>query len=314
MQRRDWLLVVGFLASGIGAIRQQSAEVLDISTAPTSFGTYDFDPGPMGLIITDQTGQVESVAGQAQRLGVKIGWYIFKLERHFPWSVYRWNAFKRAGYRFSVTFTDVRMRPQCQDYPIGWADSEGRSCFTYREKNMCSAYGTEGAGWTKCQWHQVGCTEQTFASVKNNDVTAAEACCACGGGWDPVGEATTSTTTTTTTTTRPTTQATTTTTESVTPPPEDKTGPEWACEDDDKWKDIYSYGCEHYESQDWCKFQHLRDFADKKGISAYDSCCACGGGHRYKKPEERIVQPQKSRAYDVAPSLGLLSALYFLAQ
>lgn len=79
------------------------------------------------------------------------------------------------------------LKPNCCDFP-GWADSEGKNCANYQYENV-ARFGTtfvcdgsvDGAVTEESKYKRFeGSNLRKFADALG--VTAADACCACGGG------------------------------------------------------------------------------------------------------------------------------------
>jgi len=141
----------------------------------------------------------------------------------------------------------------CQDV-AGWMDSEGDPCSLFELNSYCTKDGREGEGWDTCSWGSI----KNYADSKG--VTAFEACCACGGGSVP------------------------------TPSPPPAPTPASTCTDWSNWSDTEGSTCCTYSFSRYCTpdggegsgWDHsawgpITDYADDYG-SAYDACCACGGG------------------------------------
>mmetsp|Transcript_15805 Transcript_15805/g.45048 ORF Transcript_15805/g.45048 Transcript_15805/m.45048 type:complete len:751 (-) Transcript_15805:83-2335(-) len=139
----------------------------------------------------------------------------------------------------------------CTDEPLNWRDSEGDSCAKYAALKWCTPDGGYGSHWDEDDFGDFS----AFAGV--GGLTAAEACCSCGGGSDVAKH----------------------------------------CADDKSWQDKDGDSCDVYAEFAWCnstgqpgvgwhaeKWGTIASFADKNGKSALQACCACGGGSRVVAP------------------------------
>ena len=152
--------------------------------------------------------------------------------------------------------------PACSDHPLDWRSSEGDPCSIYDLNSYCTADGREGEGWNACAWGNI----TSYAG--KGGVTALDACCACGGG--------------TAAAPRP-------------PPPPPPPTPPSNCSDHPKnWRSSEGDACCVYQWNSYCtpqggegpSWDHkawgpISRYANKRGVSAIEACCACGGGrHR----------------------------------
>mmetsp|Transcript_39808 Transcript_39808/g.69955 ORF Transcript_39808/g.69955 Transcript_39808/m.69955 type:complete len:416 (-) Transcript_39808:65-1312(-) len=69
--------------------------------------------------------------------------------------------------------------PGCRDEE--WKSKSGRDCADYATDDLCTSRGTPGDGWLD-EWGD-------FKEEENNGMTAADACCICGGGLRETGPA-----------------------------------------------------------------------------------------------------------------------------
>merc|ERR1712151_443499 len=76
---------------------------------------------------------------------------------------------------------DVSVASACVSSP-SWADIEGDDCATYAAQLWCTKDARPGVGWHS-EWG-------TLNDFKADEMSALEACCACGGGTTPVKEVT----------------------------------------------------------------------------------------------------------------------------
>lgn len=147
---------------------------------------------------------------------------------------------------------------KCKDKPETWRSSEGDPCSIYDLNSYCSADGHEGKGWNICSWGSI----KDYADP--NGITALEACCACGGGTNP-----------------------------VTPAPPAPSSPHKCTDKPKTWRSsegdsCCTYGWDSYctpeggEGRSWdhAAWGPISDYADKNGISALQACCVCGGGSK----------------------------------
>lgn len=77
-------------------------------------------------------------------------------------------------------------RVRCTDMPANWRDLTGDFCFTYDWGEFCTQRGGYGRFWQQLKGGN-------FSNFARDNITAVQACCACGGGF----KFTTSTTTST---------------------------------------------------------------------------------------------------------------------
>lgn len=295
---------INSIMGNLEAVVTDVADVADVASGP-SLWRIQFDPIP-GMVIEHSTGRVTAVTGQAASKGVQTGWYVHKLDRYYPWSIYRWSSMISSGTAFAVTFAATPQTAfSCHNLPSKWVDSRGRGCSYYAEKQMCTSYGTEGPGFPRCRSWNLFCSEKTLDSFAYDGANAAEACCSCGGGWDPEGEADlpsapptkppaqtiadTVAATTVGTTSQPSATASTTEQSTIGVPVvvcnrEKPSSGIWTCADKQDWRDSLGYECSSYRNEGWCggdsgpTLTHLRDFADDDGTSAYEACCECVEG------------------------------------
>jgi len=241
-----------FLLPVYGVRVQESEDVLKVitdihdneqlqmhSTDLPRFVSRTFEPGLSGFAVNRFTAQVECVGfdGQAYNQSIKTGWYVHKIGGYYPYTESRLSEYTNGKSAYEVVFSEKKEQFNCVQLPTNWKDSKGRSCATYKKRDYCTSHGTEGRGWPTCSRWNVFCKIRDIHYFENQQMDAFNACCECGGGWDPMGpttsilttavtEETTSTTTTTTQTTTSTTTTTTQTTEPPTPAPTpDLTGP-----------------------------------------------------------------------------------------
>ncbi|KAK3255309.1 hypothetical protein CYMTET_35502, partial [Cymbomonas tetramitiformis] len=73
----------------------------------------------------------------------------------------------------------VCVHARCQDAPAGWVDSAGRNCSAYEAQALCTAAGGVGTGFADDTCYAGG---TCLADYSAGGKSAAEACCACGGG------------------------------------------------------------------------------------------------------------------------------------
>ncbi|CAE7259997.1 unnamed protein product, partial [Symbiodinium sp. CCMP2456] len=132
----------------------------------------------------------------------------------------------------------------CQDAVPLWADSEGRTCQDYVNNNWCTSTGKYGAGWNFNQ----GERHKNFASFRNANYTAFQACCGCGA--------------------------------HASEPSCNETSPGWV--------DSAGYTCTDYVRNSWCTptghygsgwdtalWKSFGHYANQ-GKSALEACCGCG--------------------------------------
>lgn len=193
----------------------------------------------------------------------------------------------------------------CVDEPKGWQDAFGASCTQYVTSQWCTPYGAPGTGWAP--WWG---TMDEFA-VEN--VSAADACCGCGGGvggtrppsFAPTSAPSVSPTINDGTTTIDT--PTTTVFSSTTPKPRCADSPPW-------WQDSFGATCAQYGGSQWCTLDgqtgpgwatwwgEIEDYA-VNGITAFQACCDCGGGSF----GDRVTSTKYSSTTTVATSTAQTS-------
>ncbi|CAB9513786.1 unknown protein [Seminavis robusta] len=116
--------------------------------------------------------------------------------------------------------------PGCSDSPAHWTDVDNDGCDWYAEDDNCQVFGSGYAG--------------------EDGKTANEACCFCGGGYDPNAPRIVP---------------------NITTP----------CTDVLDWTDSGGDPCSWYETDDHC-FRFGTANAGPDGSTAVESCCVCGGG------------------------------------
>ena len=163
--------------------------------------------------------------------------------------------------------------PACYDYN-GWVDSWGNGCdgYEYNEDPGCPEYG--------------------YSYPNEDNITAKDACCYCGGGG------------------------------SMNIPSafpshqyEPSVIPTVTCYDYNGWVDYYGDGCDWYEKSDdpGCPW-YGEEWPNEDGITANDSCCYCGGGgsmnipsaspsHQYKPTVTPSVTPSTKPSHPYEPSV-----------
>merc|ERR1719330_835360 len=102
------LLMVSTLIAGVCSVRvNHDFDTLDHETylEQWSYHTIDFDrpdkKAAMPFTVDVETGQVTSVSGN---ISVEEGWFVHKLQHHYPWSIYRWEAMQQSEDSIAVTF------------------------------------------------------------------------------------------------------------------------------------------------------------------------------------------------------------------
>mmetsp|Transcript_50092 Transcript_50092/g.119180 ORF Transcript_50092/g.119180 Transcript_50092/m.119180 type:complete len:1195 (-) Transcript_50092:93-3677(-) len=140
----------------------------------------------------------------------------------------------------------------CEDY-ADWIDSEEYPCSAYETYDWCTGIGGFGSGWNLSGWG-------TFDNYAVNHMPATSACCACGGGTDPMGR-----------------------------PEEEELGEFDDCVDHPRgWMDSLNRSCLDYRASELCTESGLPGSGWREsggfqafaahGIDASQACCLCGGG------------------------------------
>jgi len=96
------------------------------------------------------------------------------------WNEADWGSFddyavdgKTAAEACCVCGGGANVKSQCVD-TVGWKDTDGDECSDYLKYQFCSASGGYGSGWHS-DWG-------VFTNYSVDNVSATDACCACGGG------------------------------------------------------------------------------------------------------------------------------------
>lgn len=170
------------------------------STESPRFMSYTFEPGLSGFAVNRFSGQVECVGldGQAYNQSVKTGWYVHKIGGYYPYTERRLSEYSNGKTIYEVVFSEKKVQFNCVQLPTDWKDSKGRTCAKYASRDYCTDHGTEGRGWPTCGRWNVFCKNHDIHSYQNQEMDAFNACCECGGGWDPMGPTTSILTTTVT--------------------------------------------------------------------------------------------------------------------
>eukprot|EP00035_Acanthoeca_spectabilis_P031759 m.15679 g.15679 ORF g.15679 m.15679 type:complete len:425 (+) comp4949_c0_seq1:254-1528(+) len=137
----------------------------------------------------------------------------------------------------------------------GWVDSDGDNCATWVAERWCTADGTQGDGWDS-SWGVVS------SFTDRNGISAARACCGCGGGGARSHFRDALTTSVSTAT----------------------------CTDVGGWADAVGDGCDKWVQNEWCdtngaavgpgwdaSWGTVASYA-VGGIGPLVACCGCGGG------------------------------------
>jgi len=158
-----------------------------------------------------------------------------------------------------------------------WRDSEGRGCLDYRHSELCTRQGGFGAGW--------GVGRGRFADYRNEEMTALDACCACGGGTYLEAEAMAGT-----------------------------------CNDTAGWTDKGGHGCSKYQSNRWCRKSgeaglgwHAEAWgplssARSLDASVLEACCACGGGTKSVLAHVNVLAQRHVKPKVLQIVVGVMSA------
>jgi hypothetical protein len=141
-----------------------------------------------------------------------------------------------------------------------WVDSEGDSCAVYESSNFCTRDGKPGSGWV-ADWGPL----EDYAK----GVSALAACCVCGGGVSS----------------KPLTFA--------------------GCTDAPSWQDNEGDDCQAYGAGRWCteagalgvgwesEWGAIETYRGD-GKTAFEACCACGGGTRGQSATATAITTNKN--------------------
>lgn len=138
----------------------------------------NFDSGPLDMTIDLGLNEIKIVA---HTLPLEWGTYITRINKDYQFTLSRMRSVLQGGNQFSLTTSDVpelTVDLGCNsDYD--WVDKEGTKCQGY--SNWCTKQGFTTDNWRRdvCP----GSSDCGFETRKSDDDrTALDACCICGGG------------------------------------------------------------------------------------------------------------------------------------